>query len=216
MAVNSGTLTTSNSTGTIFNTTTARINIGGGASGVQIGHPTGTVVVGNLAVNSGTISTTATSGSLFNAAATTINIGGAASTMTIGSSTGACQIDVLSNTIYRPTLRYYNEPTSSPAISANALTLDLSTAQIFTVSLNSPITTLTISNTPATSNRSIGFSLLFTADGTLRAVTWPAAIKWSGGVAPTLTSTNLKKDMFTFITINGGTEWLGFIAGQNF
>jgi hypothetical protein len=35
-------------------------------------------------------------------------------------------------------------------------------------------------------------------------------------VAPTLTSTNLKKDMFTFITINGGTEWLGFIAGQNF
>ena len=48
VAVNGGDITTSNSLATIFNTTAARVNIGGGASGVQIGHPTGTVVMGNI------------------------------------------------------------------------------------------------------------------------------------------------------------------------
>jgi len=121
-----------------------------------------------------------------------------------------------SSTVYKPTLQYYNEPVSNPTISGNALTLDLSAAQVFGVTLNSPINTFTISNTPATANRSIGFSLIFTADGTSRGVTWGSSVKWSGGVAPTLTSTNGKKDILTFLTINGGSEWLGFIAGQNF
>ena len=40
------------------------------------------------------------------------------------------------NTLFEPTLRYYNEVLASPAITANVLTLDLSTAQMFTVSLN--------------------------------------------------------------------------------
>jgi len=48
VVVNGGDITTSNSLATIFNTTAARVNIGGGASGVQIGHPTGTVVMGNI------------------------------------------------------------------------------------------------------------------------------------------------------------------------
>jgi hypothetical protein len=121
-----------------------------------------------------------------------------------------------SSTVYKPTLQYYNEPVSNPTITGNALTLDLSAAQVFGVTLNSPINTFTISNTPATANRSIGFTLILTADGTARGVTWGASVKWSGGVAPTMTSTNGKKDIFTFLTVNGGSEWLGFIAGQNF
>ena len=35
-------------TANVFNTNAARVNIGAGASGVQIGHPTGTVVMGNI------------------------------------------------------------------------------------------------------------------------------------------------------------------------
>jgi hypothetical protein len=125
-------------------------------------------------------------------------------------------VDMSFNTLFEPTLRYYNEPVSNPTITGNALTLDLSAAQVFGVTLNSPINTFTISNTPATANRSIGFTLILTADGTARGVTWGSSVKWSGAVSPTLTSTNGKKDILTFLTINGGTEWLGFIAGQNF
>jgi hypothetical protein len=121
-----------------------------------------------------------------------------------------------SSTVYKPTLQYYNEPTSSPTITANVLTVDLSTAQVFGVTLNSPINTFTISNTPATANRSIGFTLILTADGTARTVTWGSSVKWANGTAPVLTSTNTKKDVFTFMTTDAGTSWLGFVAGQNF
>jgi hypothetical protein len=47
-------------------------------------------------------------------------------------------------------------------------------------------------------------------------VTWGASVKWAGGTAPTLTSTNTKVDIFTFVTWDAGTTWYGFVSGQNF
>jgi hypothetical protein len=35
-------------------------------------------------------------------------------------------------------------------------------------------------------------------------------------VAPTLTSTNGKVDIFTFVTWDAGTNWYAFTSGQNF
>jgi hypothetical protein len=84
----SGVISTTGTAGSLFNDTALSVNIGGGASGVQIGHPTGTVVMGNIAVNSGTISTTALAGDIFNATAARINIGAAASGVKIGNATG--------------------------------------------------------------------------------------------------------------------------------
>ncbi|HYE85054.1 MAG TPA: hypothetical protein VEA16_01775 [Vicinamibacterales bacterium] len=109
----------------------------------------------------------------------------------------------------------YTETRAAPTISGGTLTLDLATASHFDVALNSNIATLTISN-PPTSGKAGSYTLVFTADGTPRTVSWPASIKWPGGVAPTLTSTNAKKDVFMFITYDGGTSWLGFVGGQNF
>lgn len=109
----------------------------------------------------------------------------------------------------------YVEAYASPSISAGVLTLDLSTAGIFTVSLNANITTMTISNVPSISNRVAAFTLVFTADGSARSVSWPASIRWPGGTAPTLTSTNGKRDVFTFFSTDGGTSWNSFISGQN-
>lgn len=107
-----------------------------------------------------------------------------------------------------------SEVSASAAISAGTLTLDLSTAGVFYVNLNADVTTLTISNT-----QTIGasaFTLVFTADGTPRSVTWGGSVLWPGGTPPTLTSTNNKVDVFTFFTLNSGTTWYGFTAGQNF
>jgi hypothetical protein len=109
----------------------------------------------------------------------------------------------------------YTETRTAPTISAGALTLNLNNGTHFDVALNANVTSLTISNPPI-SGRAGSFTLVFTADGTPRTVSWPASVKWAGATAPTLTSANGKKDVFTFITYDGGTSWLGFIAGLNF
>lgn len=118
------------------------------------------------------------------------------------------------NLLTQPKLQAYRETSTAPTISSGTLTLDLSGSNFFAVSLNAAITTLTISNTPASAAAS--FTLELTADGTARAVSWGSAIKWSGGTAPTLTSTSGKKDVFAFYSNDGGTTWQGFIGGQNF
>jgi len=117
-------------------------------------------------------------------------------------------------TFDKGTLKNYKEIYSSPTISNGQLTLDLNNGNIFNVNLNANITIMTISNTP-TSSFSASFTLIFTADGTARTVAWSPSIKWPSGNSPSLTSTNTKKDVFVFSTIDGGTNWLGFVAGQN-
>ena len=104
---------------------------------------------------------------------------------------------------------------TAPTISGGTLTVDLNTATVFDVSLNSNITSLTLSNVQS-SGRTSSFILIFTADGTARSVTWPASFLWPSGTAPTLTSTLGKKDVLVFFTVDGGTTWQAFISGQNF
>ncbi len=108
----------------------------------------------------------------------------------------------------------YRETASSPSITSNVLTLDLAAANCFTVSLNANVTTLTINNIAA-SNKVSSLTLVLTANGTAYSITWPGSFKWPGGTAPTLTSTNNKRDIITAFTTDAGTTWLAFISGQN-
>jgi hypothetical protein len=119
------------------------------------------------------------------------------------------------NQITRPRFTDYAETYTTPSISSGTLTLNIENGNVFRVSLNANITTLTISNPPATSNAG-SFTLIFDADGTARTVTWPAAVKWPGGTAPTLTSTASRSDVFVFYTNNAGTTWYAMTAAQNF
>lgn len=61
------------------------------------------------------------------------------------------------------------------------------------------------------------FSIAVTQDGGGFDVTWPTGIKWVGGTAPTITSTDGKRDVFGFERWKNGTEdgYDGFIIGQN-
>lgn len=59
------------------------------------------------------------------------------------------------------------------------------------------------------------FRVALVQDATPRAATWPANVKWAGGVAPTLTATAGKIDQFEF-RCYGGTNFLGSIIGQNY
>lgn len=106
------------------------------------------------------------------------------------------------------------ETKTAPAISSGTLTLDCSAGNVFAVSLNANITTLSFTNVPA-SGTAYGLTLSLTADGTARTVTWGSAVKWPGGTAPTLTSTSTKVDTFVLTTWDGGTTWYAFTAGQS-
>jgi hypothetical protein len=118
------------------------------------------------------------------------------------------------NTVQRPTLQDYGETRTAPTISSGTLTLNLENGNVFEVALNANITTFTISNSPA-SGTAGSLTLKLTADGTARTITWGASVKWPGGTAPTLTSTNNKVDVLVFVTMDAGTTYYGFVAGQN-
>jgi hypothetical protein len=113
-----------------------------------------------------------------------------------------------------PTITGGREIKTAPTITTNTLTLNCALGNVFAVSLNANITTLTFSNVPA-SGTAYGMTLSFTADGTARTITWGSAVKWPGGTAPTLTSTLNKVDTFTLVTWDGGTTWYAYTAGQN-
>ncbi len=47
-------------------------------------------------------------------------------------------------------------------------------------------------------------------------IIWGSKIRWPGNNAPTLSSIAGKVDIFSFVTVDAGTSWLGIIGGQNY
>lgn len=135
---------------------------------------------------------------------------GTLSSLTLGGT-----VSMADNVISRPRFTDYAETYTTPAISSNTLTLNLENGNVFRVTRNANISTLTISN-PAASGNACSFTLIFDANGTSYTITWPAAVKWPGGTAPTITTTNSRSDMFVFYTNNAGTTWYAMTAAQNF
>lgn len=57
------------------------------------------------------------------------------------------------------------------------------------------------------------FTFYLLNDGTgSRTTTWPAAPKWSGGSEPSRDTAANAKNIYTFITFDGGTTWFGTLA----
>ena len=120
-----------------------------------------------------------------------------------------------SQTLSSKTLTSLRETQTAPTISGGTLTLNCALGNVFQVALNAAITTLAFSNVPA-AGTAYALTLALTADGTARAVTWGSAVKWPGGTAPTLTSTNGKRDLIILTTWDGGTTWYAAVSGQNY
>lgn len=69
----------------------------------------------------------------------------------------------------------------------------------------------------ATNGSECEMVLSLTQDGTgSRTITWPAAVKWAGGVAPTISTAASANDQFVFRTRDGGTTWYGALIGKGF
>ncbi len=107
----------------------------------------------------------------------------------------------------------YGFVVTAPTISSGVLVLDLELGNYFNVSITEDITTLTLSNPIATQASTI--VLIATQDSTGDwVITWPANVEWEQGtgVSPTHTTDANARDIFKFITIDGGVTWQGIIA----
>ena len=123
-------------------------------------------------------------------------------------------ISAVDNVISRPRFTDYAETYTTPTISAGTLTLNIENGNVFRVSRNANISTVTISN-PSPTGNACSFTLIFDANGTSYTITWPAAVKWPAGLAPTITTTASRSDVFVFYTNNAGTTWYAMTSAQN-
>ena len=114
--------------------------------------------------------------------------------------------------ITRPELKDYSE-TKTALSPAATVTLDITNGNVFTLTVDQN-TELAFSN-PSPTGKSCAFTFIFTQDSSPRTITWPTSVDWAGGTAPTLSTASGKIDVFTFFTLDAGTIWYGFTAGQD-
>ena len=115
--------------------------------------------------------------------------------------------------IQRPEIKDYSE-TYNASSGSGTVTLDLSTGNVFQHTASGGNVTFVFSNPPA-AGKGGAFTLKWIQDSSDRTATWPASGDWAAATAPTLTSGSGKVDIFTFVTVDGGTTWYGFTAGQD-
>ena len=112
------------------------------------------------------------------------------------------------NLVTRATLKDYAIEGVAIGNTGATRTIDLVDGNFFSATLDQACT-FTFSN-PAASGDFCGFTLALTNGGAF-AITYPASVDFVGGVAPTLTASGL--DLLVFLTYDGGTTWLGLVAG---
>jgi hypothetical protein len=95
-------------------------------------------------------------------------------------------------------------------LSGTSVTINLNNGNVFTHTLSGN-TTYTITN--AVNGQAHSFTLIINMGSTVRTLTFPASVKWQGGEIPDMTTAS-KTYVLTFLTINGGTTWLGMFGGE--
>ncbi len=124
-----------------------------------------------------------------------------------GVTTHAANVAMDNNYLLAPTLKAYSEDKTTNATTTGAVTLDLSTTNVFDLTLTGN-TTFTFSNPPA-STKVFSFSIIAKQDATGgRTITWPASKKFAGGVAPPATTTANAIDVWSVMTYDGGTSYI--------
>lgn len=86
--------------------------------------------------------------------------------------------------------------------------MDLSLSDAFTATVGGNVT-FSFSNVPS-SSAYVHEVLLKLTNGGAYTVSWPASVKWPGGVTPTLTTSGV--DLIAFASFDGGTIWYAVIV----
>ena len=115
--------------------------------------------------------------------------------------------------VTRPKLKDYSESYTATS-GTGTVDLDMEDGNVFQHTASGGNVTFTFSN-PSAAGTSCAFTLKWIQDSSDRTATWPASVDWPAATAPTLTSGSAKVDIFTFFTVDAGTIWYGFVAGQD-
>ena len=132
-----------------------------------------------------------------------------AETAALGTDTAAARGDhkhPITNNLIAPTEKVQ----TLGSLSANT-TIDCANGNIATLTVAAAITLTLTAN--AASGRCRTLTLIITNGGAYT-ITWPTGVKWAGGAAPTLTASGI--GVLTFMTVDGGTTWLGAANGVSF
>ena len=153
-------------------------------------------------------------------AGTVLNVEVATANVGIGTTVVRSKLDIEG----RVRLKTYYEHVHAVTSSSNVVTIDLSEAQNFTLTVTENVNQFTIINIPAessaftlkitqdsTGNRAVGIDTFKTAGGVDIPVYWPG-----GGVLPIVTPTANRSDIYSFKTFDGGGTFYGVVGGQNF
>lgn len=126
-------------------------------------------------------------------------------------------LDAQGNAITTPEITDFSITHTAPTISSGAVTFDCENGNSFTVTLTENITAITLSNPPPTgSYGEIAIKFIQDGTGSRTVAGWPAAVKWAGGSAPTITTTaTTGTDYISLRTHDAGTTWYG-VYSQDF
>ena len=87
--------------------------------------------------------------------------------------------------------------------------INLILANVFQITISDD-TVFTILNAEENAH---SFTLIINMGATVRTLTFPSSVKWQGGEIPDLSTAN-KTYILTFMTVDGGTNWLGIFGGE--
>ena len=203
-----------------FNTTAGEMRVYSGSAWIAAYLPSSSYVTLNttqtltnktISVDDNTVSGIAASSFVLSNGSGNIDGSAAQKAIPTGTVVGTSDTQTLTNkTIEAGTFTngYTEEVATANTGTAYTISLANGSVQILTLTGNCTFTFPT-----ATAGQS--FILLLKQDGTgSRTVTWPAAVKWPAGTAPTITSTASKADKYVFTA--DGTNWIGSTAGLNY
>lgn len=106
------------------------------------------------------------------------------------------------------------ETLSALGNTSGATTINLAVANVFTVTLTGAVA---LTFTGASIGRACAVSLYIKQNGTGgNLITWPATVKWAGGLAPTLSTAAGSLDLIVVESLDGGSNWYGSLVGNNF
>ncbi len=97
-----------------------------------------------------------------------------------------------------------------------SITLDLSIASYFKLTLNAPNCTIAFSNPSQMSDVVQEIAIKLKQGNGTNKVTWPSNIKWPNGMEPKLSYTANKEDLVTLISDDKGATWTGVFAGASY
>ena len=132
---------------------------------------------------------------------------GRISTITADMTFNGANLNMADNVLSRPEIRDYSITSNSIASASGVLTIDLSTGNDFYTTLTENITSIVISNPPASGLRG-EFALEITQDAVSSfTVAQPGSVIVVGGATYAMSSGNDAIDDLTYRTRDGGTIW---------